>query len=41
MLCSAKNNTFVILVLPSALAVFLWAAFNGYFIRSQAAETRD
>jgi hypothetical protein len=29
------------LVLPSALAVFLWAALNGDFIRSQAAEARD
>ena len=29
------------LVLPSALAVFLWAGSNGDFIRSQAAQTRE
>jgi len=29
------------LVLPSALAVFLWAGLNGDFIRSQAAQTRE
>jgi hypothetical protein len=29
------------LVLPSALAVFLWAGLNGDFIRSQAAETQE